>query len=124
MVRLHDAYIADSGNGAALAKWLQDKAAVTTRADPAVELAAFAEVFAKAPHPNAARLFWDFACSAEGQSIINVAGATITTHPKTRAPKAGSLAELSKSHTFSQPDYKKIIADTPKLLAEWDKYVR
>ena len=81
-------------------------------------------VFAKAPHPNAARLFCDFACSAEGQSIINVAGATIPTHPQARAPKAGSLAELSKSHTFSQPDYKKIIADTPKLLAEWDKYVR
>ena len=29
------------------------------------------------------------------------------------APKAGSLAELGKAHTFSQPDYKKIIADTP-----------
>jgi iron(III) transport system substrate-binding protein len=81
-------------------------------------------VFDKAPHPNAARLFCDFACSAEGQSIINVAGATIPTHPDAKAPKAGSLAELSKSHTFSQPDYDKIIADTPKLLAEWDKYVK
>jgi iron(III) transport system substrate-binding protein len=81
-------------------------------------------VFGKAPHPNAARLFCDFACSAEGQSIINVAGATIPTHPDARAPKAGSLAELSKTHTFSQPDYDKIIADTPKLLAEWDKYVK
>jgi iron(III) transport system substrate-binding protein len=81
-------------------------------------------VFSKAPHPNAARLFCDFACSAEGQSIINVAGATIPTHPDARAPKAGSLAELSKVHTFSQPDYKKILADTPKLLAEWDKYVK
>ncbi|VTU35828.1 ABC transporter substrate-binding protein [Variovorax sp. PBL-E5] len=81
-------------------------------------------VFAKAPHPNAARLFCDFACSAEGQSLINVAGATIPTHPDARAPKAGSLAELGKTHTFSQPDYKKIIADTPKLLAEWDKYVK
>jgi iron(III) transport system substrate-binding protein len=81
-------------------------------------------VFAKAPHPNAGRLFVDFACSAEGQSIINVAGATIPTHPDARAPKAGSLAELSKTHVFSQPDYKKIIADTPKLLAEWDKYVK
>jgi iron(III) transport system substrate-binding protein len=81
-------------------------------------------VFGKAPHPNAARLFCDFACSAEGQSIINVAGATIPTHPDARAPKAGSLAELSKTHTFSQPDYDKIIVDTPKLLAEWDKYVK
>jgi ABC-type Fe3+ transport system substrate-binding protein len=50
-------------------------------------------VFAKAPHPNAARLFVDFACSAEGQSIINVAGATIPTHPQASAPKAGSLAD-------------------------------
>ena len=81
-------------------------------------------VFAKAPHPNAARLFCDFCCSAEGQTIINVAGATIPTHPDARAPKAGSLAELGKLHTFSQPDYKKIIADTPKLLAEWDKHVK
>jgi iron(III) transport system substrate-binding protein len=81
-------------------------------------------VFAKAPHPNAARLFCDFACSAEGQSVINVAGATIPTHPEASAPKAGSLAELGKTHVFSQPDYKKIVADTPKLLAEWEKYVK
>jgi iron(III) transport system substrate-binding protein len=81
-------------------------------------------VFAKAPHPNAARLSCDFACSAEGQSIINVAGATIPTHPEAAAPNAGTLADLSKSHVFTQPDYKKIIADTPKLLAEWEKYVK
>jgi iron(III) transport system substrate-binding protein len=81
-------------------------------------------VFAKAPHPNAGRLFVDYACSAEGQSVVNVAGATIPTHPDARAPKAGSLAELGKVHVFSQPDYKKIIADTPRLLAEWDKYVK
>ena len=81
-------------------------------------------VFAKAPHPNAARLFCDFACSAEGQTVINVAGATIPTHPDATAPAAGTLAELGKVHSFSQPDYKKIIADTPKLLAEWEKYVR
>jgi len=81
-------------------------------------------VFAKAPRPNAGRLFVDFACSAEGQSIINVAGATIPTHPQASAPKAGSLAELGKIHVFSQPDYRKIVADTPKLLAEWEKYVK
>jgi ABC-type Fe3+ transport system substrate-binding protein len=81
-------------------------------------------VFAKAPHSNAARLFVDFACSAEGQSIINVAGATIPTHPQASAPKAGSLAELSKTHVLSQPDYAKIIADTPRLLSEWDKHVK
>ena len=81
-------------------------------------------VFAKAPHPNAARLFCDFACSAEGQTIINVAGATIPTHPGSSAPKAGTLAELGKGRTFSQPDYANIIANTPKLLAEWEKYVK
>ena len=81
-------------------------------------------VFTKALRPNAARLFVDFACSAEGQSIINVAGATIPTHPQASAPKAGSLAELSKSHVFSQPDYRRIVADSPKLLAEWDKHVK
>jgi iron(III) transport system substrate-binding protein len=81
-------------------------------------------VFANAPRPNAARLFCDFACSAEGQTIINVAGATIPTHPNASAPKAGTLAELSKSHTFAQPDYKQIVADTPKLLKEWEKYVK
>jgi iron(III) transport system substrate-binding protein len=81
-------------------------------------------VFTKAPHPNAARLFVDFACSAEGQSIINVAGATIPTHPQASAPKAGSLAAFSKTHVLSQPDYAKIIADTPRLLAEWDKHVK
>jgi iron(III) transport system substrate-binding protein len=81
-------------------------------------------VFAKAPHPNAARLFCDFACSAEGQTVINVAGATIPTHPDASAPKAGNLAELSKTHVFTQPDYKQIIADTPRLLADWEKHVR
>lgn len=81
-------------------------------------------VFAKAPRPNAARLFCDFACSAEGQTIVNVAGATIPTHPDAKAPKAGSLAQFSKTNVFTQPDYKKIIADTPRLLAEWDKHVR
>jgi iron(III) transport system substrate-binding protein len=81
-------------------------------------------IFAKAPHPNAARLFCDFACSAEGQTIINVAGATIPTHPDASAPKAGNLAELSKVHIFTQPDYKQIIADTPKLIAEWEKHVK
>lgn len=81
-------------------------------------------VFSKAPHPNAARLFCDFCCSAEGQTIINVAGATIPTHPQASAPKAGSLADMSKVHTFVQPDYKNIIASTDKLLAEWDKHVK
>ncbi|WP_291296798.1 extracellular solute-binding protein [Elioraea sp.] len=81
-------------------------------------------VFAKAPRPNAARLFCDFACSAEGQTIINVAGATIPTHPGASAPKAGNLAEMSKVHTFAQPDYKQLIADTPRLLAEWERHVR
>ena len=81
-------------------------------------------VFAKAPRPNAARLFCDFACSAEGQTIVNVAGATIPTHPDAKAPKAGSLAQFSKTNVFTQPDYQKIIADTPRLLAEWDKHVR
>lgn len=81
-------------------------------------------VFSKAPHPNAARLFCDFACSSEGQTVINVAGATIPTHPDASAPQAGTLAELGKSHRFSQPDYKQIIADTPKLLASWEKYVK
>ncbi|HLJ21119.1 MAG TPA: extracellular solute-binding protein [Stellaceae bacterium] len=81
-------------------------------------------VFSKAPHPNAARLFCDFCCGAEGQTVINVAGATIPTHPKASAPKAGSLAELGKTHTFVQPDYKKIIANTADLLDEWDRYVK
>jgi iron(III) transport system substrate-binding protein len=81
-------------------------------------------VFAKAPHPNAARLFCDFACSAEGQSLINIAGATIPTHPDAKSPDAGTLAELSKDHHFVQPDFKKIIADQKSLLAEWDKYLK
>jgi iron(III) transport system substrate-binding protein len=81
-------------------------------------------VFAKAPRPNAARLFCDFACSAEGQTIINVAGATIPTHPGASAPAAGNLAEMAKSHVFSQPDHRQIIADTQKLLAEWEKHVK
>ena len=81
-------------------------------------------VFAKAPHPNGARLFCDFCCSAEGQTIINVAGATIPTHPQSTSPSAGTLAELGKAHKFTQPDYKKIIADSQKLIADWEKYVK
>jgi ABC-type Fe3+ transport system substrate-binding protein len=81
-------------------------------------------IFARAPKPNAARLFCDFACSGEGQTIVNVAGATIPTHPDANAPQAGSLAEMSKIHTFSQPDYKMLIANSEKLLAEWDRHVK
>lgn len=82
-------------------------------------------VFSKAPNPNAARLFVDYACSAEGQTLINVTGATIPTHPDaTSDPKVGTLADLSKRTSFSQPDYKKIIAETETLLAEWDKYIK
>jgi len=81
-------------------------------------------VFAKAPRPNAARLFCDFACSAEGQTIINVAGATIPTHPGASSPKAGNLAELARIHTFVQPDFRQLVADTPRLLAEWERHVR
>lgn len=81
-------------------------------------------VFARAPRPNAARLFADFACSAEGQTIVNVAGATIPTHPDASAPKAGSLAEMSKTITFVQPDFKSLIANSQRLLAEWDRHVK
>lgn len=81
-------------------------------------------IFAKAPRPNAARLFCDFACSAEGQTIVNEAGATIPTHPDASSPKAGNLAELSKSLVFTQPDYKLLIANTPALLADWEKHVK
>ena len=81
-------------------------------------------IFSKAPHPNAARLFCDFCCSAEGQTIINVAGATIPTHPDASAPAAGTLAQWSRDHSFTQPDYKLILADAPKLLAEWERYVK
>lgn len=81
-------------------------------------------VFARAPRPNAARLFVDYACSAEGQTIVNVAGATIPTHPDASAPKAGSLVEMSKTITFVQPDYKMLIANSQRLLAEWDRHVK
>ncbi|WP_270933497.1 ABC transporter substrate-binding protein [Falsiroseomonas oryzae] len=81
-------------------------------------------VFARAPRPNAARLFCDFACSAEGQTVINVAGATIPTHPQASAPQAGNLAEMGRVHTFVQPNYAQLIADTPRLLAEWERHVR
>lgn len=81
-------------------------------------------VFARAPRPNAARLFCDFACSAEGQTVINVAGATIPTHPQASAPQAGNLAEMGSRHTFVQPNYAQLIANTPRLLAEWERHVR
>jgi hypothetical protein len=31
---------------------------------------------------------------------------------------------MSKIHTFSQPDYKMLIANSEKLLAEWDRHVK
>lgn len=81
-------------------------------------------VFAKAPHPNAARLLADFAISAEGQSVINEAGATIPSHPDAVVSKVPPLAELSKGRTLVQPDYQKIIAETPDLLKEWEANVK
>lgn len=80
-------------------------------------------VLDKIPRPNAARLFCDFACSAEGQTIINDVGATIPTHPNATATEARLLARLSALHTLTRPDYNRIIADMPMLLAEWEKYV-
>lgn len=50
MLRLHDAYTAEGEANGKAAKWLLDHAAVTTHADPALELAAFAETFSDAPH--------------------------------------------------------------------------
>jgi iron(III) transport system substrate-binding protein len=81
-------------------------------------------VFERAPRPNAARLFCDFACSAEGQTIVNVAGATIPTHPDASAPAAGSLAALAAAHVLVQPDYRSLIANQQRLLAEWDRHVK
>lgn len=81
-------------------------------------------VFSKAPHPNAARLLTDFAISAEGQKIVNEAGATIPSHPDAVVSNVPSLAETAKGRTLTQPDYAKIIADTPALLKEWENYVK
>lgn len=81
-------------------------------------------VFAKAPHPNAARLLVDYACSAPGQTVVNVAGATIPTHPGASSPEAGSIEALQKDHELTQPDYADLVDQTPALLEEWDEHVK
>ncbi|MCG6121544.1 MAG: extracellular solute-binding protein [Microvirga sp.] len=81
-------------------------------------------VFANAANPNAARLLTDFAISAEGQSLINEAGATIPSHPDAVTPSVPSLAEISEGRTLVQPDYQELIANTPAMLEEWERNVQ
>jgi ABC-type Fe3+ transport system substrate-binding protein len=58
--------------------------------------------FSKAPRPNGARLFCDFACSAEGQTLINVAGATIPDASGCQGAQ-GRLARAVQQDDLVQP---------------------
>lgn len=54
-------------------------------------------VIAKAPHPNAGRLFYNFLLSQKGQVALNSASKSISAKPDAKIPQVPTLDELSKA---------------------------
>jgi len=71
-------------------------------------------IAADAPHPEAARLFVDFALSKEGQSLIRTSG-RISSRPDVPPPSSQSSPAKLKLHPV-QPE---AAADYEGLLKEW-----
>ena len=82
-------------------------------------------VFAKAPHPNAARLFCRLRLLGRRSEHHQRGRRDYSQRIRRRArPRRARWPNSARRTYFSQPDYEKIIADTPRLLAEWDKHVK
>jgi len=71
-------------------------------------------IAADAPHPEAAKLFVDFALSREGQATVRDSG-RISARPDTLAPTQAAVAAKLKLHPV-QPE---AAADYEGLLKEW-----
>lgn len=65
---------------------------------PNVTFAAGTEAgtFSDAAHPSAAKLFYDYTCSAEGQTALNSAGHSVATHPESDVPDAFTLDDVAE----------------------------
>ena len=71
-------------------------------------------IAADAPHPEAAKLFVDFALSREGQATVRDSG-RISARPDVLAPAQAAVAAKLKLHPV-QPE---AAADYEGLLKEW-----
>jgi ABC-type Fe3+ transport system substrate-binding protein len=82
------------------------------KADPLMVRPAHLALARRAPHPNAARLYIDFALSVEGQQIMASAGRTIV-RPGVK-PKYPELTEGVKLHPI-KPEMAKDYEEISKL---------
>lgn len=75
-------------------------------------------VFAAAAHPNLGKLFYNFACSSEGQTALNTSGNSIATYPGLKIANADSLSDLKKIYPT---DIAKLQASMPAIQSQFNK---
>ena len=78
-------------------------------------------VMAKAPRPNAARLFHSFVVSREGQEALCGPLKSITTNPKAEIPGAYKLSDVKE---WFDLDYADMNQQVPQLRADFNAYVK
>lgn len=78
-------------------------------------------VMAKAPHPNAARLFYNFIVSKEGQEAFCGPVKSIATHPDANVPDAYKLKDVKE---LVDIDYAEFEKQVPQLRDEFNKYLK
>lgn len=74
-------------------------------------------VFKDTKKPNAARLFYDYACSAEGQVALNSSGHSIATHPDAKVPEAHTLNDV---HQIFDNHFETLTSRSADLLNEFN----
>lgn len=74
-------------------------------------------VFQDAAHPDAGRLFCEYACSPAGQLALNKAGNSIATQPSVHVPDAFTLSDL---HTIYPTNFTKLAAEETQIIAQFD----
>lgn len=78
-------------------------------------------VMAKAPRPNAARLFHSFVVSREGQAALCGPLKSIATNPKAEIPGAYKLTDVRE---FFDIDYAEMDKQVEQLRTDFNRYVK
>ena len=74
-------------------------------------------VFTAAAHPNAGKLFYDFACSAAGQTALNTSGHSMATYPGITIVGAHSLTDVKKIYPT---DFAQLQTATPSIQSRFN----
>ena len=77
-------------------------------------------IHARAPHPNAARLLFEFMMSQEGQQLFNVQSGQYSYRRGIEHPGLYPIDQIEQY----MPDWKKVSANRQNLLALADRYFR